>query len=154
MRSLLQRAARFTTSIPALGGLRGIRDEKLSADVDAVDELLKSAVRTKGPRNPLTSTRREALSLYREILRYSNLFVWRDAKGRPFRELLRESARKEFEDARIETDPEIINKLIITGRDCVQRTVESFAKQRQMIIDEEARAAEQGAMHAPGRRPH
>lgn len=53
-----------------------------------------------GPR--ILTTRREALSLYREVLRYSNLFVWRDERGRPWRDVLRASARKEFEEARFE----------------------------------------------------
>ena len=76
---------------------------------------------------PLT-TRREALSLYRavrrcavvlaaaeaacaepahsysvahaQVLRASPLFVWRDDKGVPWRDTLRQSARKEFEAAR------------------------------------------------------
>lgn len=35
--------------------------------------------------------------------------------------MLRENARKEFEEARYETDPEIINRLLVTGRDCVHQ---------------------------------
>ncbi len=130
--------------------------------------------------------RREALALYREVLRYSNLFVWKDAQGRAWRDVIRTSTRKvqavhcavhhlgswrahhllaerergvlrvaerahtqEFEDARIETDPEIINKLIITGRDAVQRTVEAFMKKRRSIIEEEAALQERGAPPRP-----
>ncbi len=37
------------------------------------------------------------------------------------RDVLRQNARKEFEEARYETDPEIINRLLVTGRDCVQQ---------------------------------
>ncbi len=37
---------------------------------------------------------REALALYREILRYSNLLVWKDAKGNMWRDVIRASARK------------------------------------------------------------
>lgn len=105
---------------------------------DLFTKNLDKASRKKpeGPR--LLTTRREALSLYREVLRYSNLFVWKDAQGRTWRDVIRESTRKEYEDARFETDPEIINKLIITGRDCVQRTIEGFMKRRQQIINEEA----------------
>ncbi len=44
---------------------------------------------------------------------------------------------QEFEDAKFEPDPEIINKLVITGRDAVQRTVEAFWKRRKTIIEEE-----------------
>lgn len=35
--------------------------------------------------------------------------------------MLRENARKEFEEARFENDPETINRLLVTGRDCVQQ---------------------------------
>lgn len=57
-------------------------------------------------------------------------------------------AHQEFEDARVETDPEIINKLIITGRDAVQRTVESFMRKRSQIIQEEAAAQERCSLRA------
>ena len=65
-------------------------------------------------------------------------------KGDTWREKIRVSARKEFEDARHEPDPEIVNRLIIGGRDCVQRTVEAFSKRRNQIIKEEAEAKEAG----------
>jgi hypothetical protein len=88
------------------------------------------------PRRLLT-TRREALSLYREILRYSNLFVHRDEHGRMWRDVLRANARAEFEIARHEPDPELINRMIVTGRDAVQRIVDAYMRKRQRIIEEE-----------------
>lgn len=88
------------------------------------------------PRRLLT-TRREALSLYREILRYSNLFVHRDEHGRMWRDVLRANARAEFDVARHEPDPELINRMIVTGRDAVQRIVDSYMHKRQRIIAEE-----------------
>ncbi|MEW5313550.1 MAG: hypothetical protein WDW38_005109 [Sanguina aurantia] len=89
------------------------------------------------------TTRREALGLYREILRFSNLFVWKDKNGVVWRDVIRVSARKELEDARYETDPSIISKLIITGRDAVQRAIESFMAKRRKIIDDDSVAAGQ-----------
>lgn len=47
---------------------------------------------------------------------------------------------QEFEEARFENDPALVNKLIITGRDAMHRTVESFMQRRQQIIEEEDRA--------------
>lgn len=47
---------------------------------------------------------------------------------------------QEFEDARFEQDPEIVNRLIITGRDAMTRTVEAFVAKRAKIIEEEAAA--------------
>mmetsp|Transcript_16313 Transcript_16313/g.35283 ORF Transcript_16313/g.35283 Transcript_16313/m.35283 type:complete len:188 (+) Transcript_16313:46-609(+) len=130
--------------------VRNISEEKLNEDGDQVADLFArnlakaSRKREDAPGPRILTTRREALHLYREILRYSNLFVWKDDNGHVWRDVLRQSARKEFEDARHETDPEILNKLIITGRDCVQRTVEVFMKRRQSIIDDEAAKQGQG----------
>lgn len=90
------------------------------------DELLN--------RRRLTSTRREALSLYRDILRASRFFTWPDSKGVLWRDLLRDSARKEFEQSRFETDPEIITRLLIGGREAVHSAIDKLAdKQRQQI---------------------
>ncbi|GLC39423.1 hypothetical protein PLESTM_000896000 [Pleodorina starrii] len=121
--------------------LRYISEEQLGASAERVTELFERTLikaSRKKPEEPprLLTTRREALSLYREILRYSNLFVWRDDKGRLWRDIIRDSARKEFEAARFEPDPEIVNKLIITGRDCVQRTMESFAARAKTLAAE------------------
>lgn len=103
--------------------------------------LESSIVRTRrssdGQRPPLLTTRREALALYRLALRYSNLFVWKDEYGRPWRDVIRSSTRKEFEDARFEQDPELINRMIVTGRDAVQKTVDRFMVKRQQLIDKE-----------------
>lgn len=70
--------------------------------------------------------RKEALSLYREILRTAKHFHWTDDKGRPWNQLLKEQARNEFKEARNETDPLIIARLLVTGRDCVQQVQNKF----------------------------
>jgi hypothetical protein len=44
------------------------------------------------------------------------------------RDVLRESARQEFEAARHERDPEIVNRLLVVGRDSVHKVAERFAK--------------------------
>jgi hypothetical protein len=112
----------------------------IGADADEVADLLDRTV-VKGSkftdRPAVLTTRREALSLYREILRWSNLFVWRDQQGRLFKDLIRESARKEFEDARYERDPEIVSRLLVTGRDCVQKTVERVLQQREVLMQQD-----------------
>lgn len=122
---------------------------KLDAGADDVAEMLEGSVDRSAPVTRdapgaaarLLTTRREALSLYREILRYSLLFVWRDERGVPWREVIRRSARQEFEASREEQDPEILNRLIITGRDAVQRTVERFQAKRVAIQREEEAGA-------------
>jgi Complex 1 protein (LYR family) len=85
--------------------------------------------------------RKEVLSLYREVLRTAKHFHWADRRGpassvqsaidqgtqgRPWNEILKEAARKEFEVAKNETDPLIIARLLVTGRDCVQQIQNKF----------------------------
>lgn len=69
-----------------------------------------------------SNTRREALSLYREILRTCKAFHWVDERsGEPWNIRLRNEARKEFEASRQEKDPLLIARMLVTGRDCVQQ---------------------------------
>lgn len=82
--------------------------------------------------------RKEVLSLYREILRTAKHFHWStdgdklghagdsSKKSRPWNAVLKEQARKEFEEARNETDPLIIARMLVTGRDCVQQIQNKF----------------------------
>jgi hypothetical protein len=77
--------------------------------------------------------RKEALSLYREILRTAKHFHWADEKsGQPWNTLLKQKARQEFEEARKETDPLIIARLLVTGRDCVQQIQNKFNEATQV----------------------
>ncbi len=143
MLACARRAARLHPASPLLpAGTRSISEEQLGADAERVADLFERSLLKASRKKPdepprFLTTRREALSLYREILRYSNLFVWRDDKGRLWRDVIRHSARQEFDAARFENDPEIINKLIITGRDCVQRTMEQFAVRAKRLSAEE-----------------
>ena len=64
----------------------------------------------------------------------TRFFIWPDSRGVLWRDILRENARKEFEDARFETDPEIVTRLLIGGREAVQSTLDKLVeKQRQQI---------------------
>ncbi|PIN18538.1 NADH:ubiquinone oxidoreductase, NDUFA6/B14 subunit [Handroanthus impetiginosus] len=88
-------------------------------------------------RRRLTSTRREALSLYRDIIRATRFFMWPDSRGVLWRDVLRENARKEFEEARFERDPEVVTRLLIGGRDAVQAALDKLVeKQKQQIENE------------------
>lgn len=74
-----------------------------------------------------SNTRREALSLYREILRTCKAFHWCDEKtGKPWNIRLKEEARKEFDASRDEKDPLLIARMLVTGRDCVQQIQNKF----------------------------
>lgn len=85
---------------------RHISEEQINADGATVAELFEQNMSKASRRRPheasssyssteggpprLLTTRREALHLYREIMRYSNLFVWKDDKGVPWRDILRQ----------------------------------------------------------------
>jgi hypothetical protein len=75
--------------------------------------------------------RREALSLYREILRTAKHFHWTDDQRQPWNERLRLQARREFEESRHETDPLVLARLLVTGRDCVQQVQNKFNQATQ-----------------------
>ncbi|XP_078155610.1 LYR family of Fe/S cluster biogenesis protein [Carex rostrata] len=128
---------------------------RLHEGPDTIDELLDRHLAKKDPkrgandddeslRRSLTSTRREALSLYRDVLRASRYFMWPDTRGVPWREVLRANARKEFEDARFETDPEVVTRLLIGGREAVQDAVDKLAVAAQKMADQAAEERNKG----------
>jgi hypothetical protein len=63
--------------------IRLISEEQLGASEDQLQEMFQRNMAKASRRKPederptILTTRREALRLYREILRYSNLFVWK-----------------------------------------------------------------------------
>jgi len=157
------------TSSARAAAAAGEPSGKIGADEDAVAALFDGALgasaglndprrrRVKDPdadRPKLLTARRESLALYREVLRTSNLFVWRDGGGKgggggggggdTWRDRIRASARAEFEAARGETDPELVTRMIVTARDALHRAVDRFRERRAAIIEDEARRADAG----------
>ena len=51
--------------------------------------------------------------MYRDVWRASFLFVWKNEKGDEWKNVIRESARKEFEAARHEKDPEMVARCVL-----------------------------------------
>lgn len=132
----------------------GFHPRVLHNGPDTVDELLDRHVVKKEKslndeddelitRRRLTSTRREALSLYRDILRATRYFMWPDSRGVLWRDVLRENARKEFEDARYESDPEIVTRLLIGGRDAVQSALDKLAEKQMQEINKKRSGQDQ-----------
>ncbi|CAH1435411.1 unnamed protein product [Lactuca virosa] len=62
-----------------------------------------------------------------------------DSHGVMWRDVLRANARKEFEEARFEKDPEVITRLLIGGHDAVQAALDKLVeKQKAQIAKEKA----------------
>lgn len=76
---------------------------------------------------------REALSLYRDVIRASRMFTWPNEKGELWGEVLRMNARKEFEQARFEKDPILVARLITVGRDSIVQITDKVAQQAQKM---------------------
>eukprot|EP00246_Nothoceros_aenigmaticus_P003961 TRINITY_DN15204_c0_g1_i1.p1 TRINITY_DN15204_c0_g1~~TRINITY_DN15204_c0_g1_i1.p1 ORF type:complete len:142 (+),score=16.17 TRINITY_DN15204_c0_g1_i1:167-592(+) len=105
---------------------------------DTLEGLLERHVvkGAQGNAAHLTNTRREALHLYRYILRATCVFVWSNEHGVLWRDVLRTSARSEFEAARFERDPEVIAKLLVGGRDAVDSALQKFLAKREAMTNE------------------
>jgi hypothetical protein len=91
----------------------------------------------EGPRPHPDLQRLEALRLYREVIRTAKHFTWADKDGVPFSEKLIKSARKEFEQARYEKDPELIARLLIGGREAMEKVTDRMAAKAHKIVQGE-----------------
>jgi len=49
-----------------------------------------------------------------------------ETSGQPWNTKLKLETRKEFESSRSETDPLIIARMLVVGRDCVQQVQQKF----------------------------
>eukprot|EP00898_Chlorokybus_atmophyticus_P001965 jgi/Chlat1/276/Chrsp1S03162 len=105
-------------------------------DVSAVidRQLVRKEQDPEVVRGELYTLRREALALYRDVLRLARLFTWPDEQGRPWREVIETSARTEYEAARFEKDPEVVGRLLVQGRDYVEQTLDRMAEKVQADI--------------------
>ena len=84
---------------------------------------------------PPVVVNREAIRLYRDILRVSRLFTWNNEKGEPWKGIVQSNARKEFEQAKHEKDPLIVARLLFVGRDCLNQTAEKLTEKARSIQD-------------------
>eukprot|EP00658_Telonema_sp_P-2_P007154 TRINITY_DN12665_c0_g1_i1.p1 TRINITY_DN12665_c0_g1~~TRINITY_DN12665_c0_g1_i1.p1 ORF type:complete len:120 (-),score=26.82 TRINITY_DN12665_c0_g1_i1:415-774(-) len=81
------------------------------------------------------SSRRDALRLYRECLRSIRSFQWNDKDGVLWADKLRTSVRSEFEEARLETDPELIRRMLVSGQDCLAQVQVKLWDNYQSMVD-------------------
>lgn len=106
------------------GGRRGRQSVSL-VFICALNLFPPQAPTPPRPAHPaLLTTRADALSLYRAIWRATAAFTWPNERGVPWRDVLRASARGEFEEARTLTDPEAVARALVVGRDALGRALE------------------------------
>lgn len=72
-------------------------------------------------------TNDEAVRLYRDVLRASKMFDWTDEKGRRWGDVLAQNARSEFEEARHEKDPLLIARMVVVGREALQKVTDQVS---------------------------
>ncbi len=63
------------------------------------------------------------------------MFTWVNAQGEPWSKVLKANARKEFEQARYESDRLIITRLLFVGRDCLNQTTDKLLQASNAIKD-------------------
>jgi hypothetical protein len=85
------------------------------------------------------------LRLYREVFKFARKFDWVNEKGELWRDVLRKSARKEFDLSRHEQDKIIVMKMMVTTRECMADLQEKiFETHRKMVLNVEASRNEKG----------
>ena len=94
--------------------------------------------------------RREAIWLYRDVLRTARQFTWTDKDGVVWKDKLIASARKEFEVARHEKDPEIIGRLLIGGRDALMQISDRMLNKARKLVEEERQILNAGGGKGAG----
>jgi hypothetical protein len=82
----------------------------------------------------VTSTRREALRLYRDLLKICKRFTWTNNDGILWSKVLKESVQTEFRQSKYEMEPEMILRMIFTGREALKRTEESLELKRLKLM--------------------
>jgi hypothetical protein len=80
-------------------------------------------------------TKSESIRLYRDILRTCKTFVWKNDKGIMWSHVLRDNARKEFEQCKHEKDPLVVAQLLFIGRDCLNKTNEGLLKAKEKLVN-------------------
>jgi len=55
------------------------------------------------------------------------MFDWTDEKGRRWGDVLAQNARSEFEEARHEKDPLLIARMVVVGREALQKVTDQVS---------------------------
>jgi len=96
-----------------------------------LDFLEKPIEQLRRSKKPIPNL--EVLRVYRETMKMTCRFTWCNEEGRPWKEILRASARAEFEQLRHEKDPLIIGKTLLTWQEANKRIHEKVNKTQMEI---------------------
>merc|ERR1711865_267488 len=93
-----------------------------------------------GPGHPqapmlLMQSKRDAIRLYRDCLKSIKSFQWNDQNGTPWAGTLKTSVRDEFEAARHEDDPDLVRRLLITGRDSLIKVEDKLNDKYHKMVE-------------------
>jgi hypothetical protein len=83
-------------------------------------KFLKTSVETLD-RSHKPIPNQEVIRLYREVIQMTRRFTWANEDGEPWQDILRKTARAEFDELRTETDSVKVGKFLITWRDSLRQ---------------------------------
>ena len=66
------------------------------------------------------------------IIKFCKLFYWNNEKGIPWRVILIQNARKEFEASKEEKDPVILGKMLIRSHEALQELSMKLNEMKKM----------------------
>ncbi len=66
-------------------------------------------------------------------MKFCAQFDWKNHNGEIWKDVLRKSARKEFEESKEETDPVILYRMLVTTRDAMTQTKEMLIRQYAVL---------------------
>ncbi len=77
---------------------------------------------------------KEALRLYRSVVKFAKLFDWKDPRGIPWSVILKKSARMEFENSKEEKDPVKLGQMLISGWEALMNAKQKYSRKEYDFI--------------------
>jgi len=68
------------------------------------------------------------------VLKYTGRFYWNNDRGEPWKDILRKSARKEFDLSREEKDSFLVMKMMVTTRECMKEMDNKIIKTQDQLV--------------------
>lgn len=76
----------------------------------------------------------EVIRLYREVYKHAAKFDWYNEKRERWTDIIRKSARKEFDLSKYETDPFLVMKMMVTTRECLGQLDEKLCSAHMAFV--------------------